>query len=293
MTTMKFSRITSLAALGLMLGCSDSAIIGGLCPAGCKLRSDRICDCSQAFDRSDAGSSDASSTSDADAAAPVDPSAAGSGGTSCPEPPRLDLLVVIDDGASLLPWWGAVSDGFAAFLEDDASRGIGVGLLRFGEACEPQAYLPPIVPIASLPDNLAALKAAIPPTANITNSTIPALNAAEIHAQRWSTDHPQNKVAVVLITDASPGACDGLTGNYEVEAARVAQAARSSSPSIKTYVVGIGSFELVDSIARSGGTEAQRVPITALGADVLTALRTIRGQASAQLATAPTCQNQP
>lgn len=291
---MKLRPMSGFAALWLLFGCSEHAIIGGLCPAGCELRSDRICDCSQVFERSDAGMPNAGgSATDPDAAAPGEPAAADGGVGSCSEPPRLDLLMVIDDGASLLPWWGAVSDGFAAFLNDDASRGMGVGLLRFGEACEPQTYLPPIVPIAPLPDNLAALEAAIPPTANITNSTIPALDAAERHAQRWKALHPSAEVAVVLITDASPGACDGLTGNYEVEAARVAQAAHSSSPSIKTYVVGIGSFELVESIARSGGTEAQRVPITANGADVLSALRTIRGQASARLAAVSTCQNRP
>lgn len=282
-----------LGALLFFLGCADAATIGELCPVGCLVRSDKICDCTQLIDRSDSGSSsDAGVMPAQDASEPETP-AADSGASMCTTTPALNLIVVLDDGASVLPWWGAVSDGFLAFLEDDAARNLGIGLIRFDEICDPEMYLPPMIPVAPLADNLAALQAAVPGSATLSNSTIPALDAAERYAQRWSSAHPDARIAVVLITDASPGACDGLSGNYEVDAARIAYAAHSSNLAIETYVVGVGSFELVDSIARSGGTECQRIPITATGADVLTALRTIVGQAGAGIAGAPACQSQP
>ena len=90
-------------------------------------------------------------------------------------------------------------------------------------------------------------------------------------------------MAVLLLTDASPGACDALTGNYDVEAARLAGAANKSSPSIDTYVVAAGSMEIVDSIARSGGTQLQRLPITLTSDDVLVALRNVREAARGKL----------
>lgn len=280
-----------LVALMSLLGCAEAATIGELCPVGCQVRSDKICDCTQISSRRDAGKSDPGRAATEDASA--DSPAADSGGTMCTSAPALNLMVVLDDGASLLPWWAPVAEGLTAFLKDDAARDLGIGMIRFDEVCDPELYLPPMIPIAPLADNLAALQAAIPSTATLSNSTIPALDAAGRYAQRWSRDHPDSRVVVVLITDASPGACDGLSGNYEVEAARVAQAAHSSSPFIQTYVVGVGSFELVDSIARAGGTDPQRIPITATGMDVLTALRTIVGQAGAGIAAKPTCQNQP
>jgi hypothetical protein len=256
------------------------------------VRSDKICDCTPIVVRSDAGTSDAGMTATPQDAA-TDPAAADGGGPMCASTPALNLMVVLDDGASLLPWWAPLAEGLSAFLEDDAARDLGIGLIRFDEICDPELYLPPLIPLAPLAANLAALQAAIPSTATLSNSTIPALDAAGRYAQRWSVDHPDARVAVVLITDASPGACDGLSGNYEAEAARVAQEAHSSRPFIQTYVLGAGSFDLVDDIARAGGTESQRIPIMATGADVLNALRNIVAQAGAGIAATPTCQNQP
>jgi hypothetical protein len=188
-------------------------------------------------------------------------------------------MTVLNDGASISPWWPAMREGFKAFIEEDASRGTGLGLQYFGAACEAQTYLPPRFPIEPLPSRVAAIGDTLTDVNLSTNSTLPAFLAAEQYAQRWATDHPESRVAVVLITDASPGACDALTGNYDVEAARIARASHSSSPSIKTYVVGVGSLEVVKNIALAGGTEALLMPITAAPIDVTMALRTIRGTA--------------
>lgn len=275
-------------ATGLLLGCADRATIGALCPSGCEpLPEQGICDCSPSQALPDAGVCMGERCLEAGAseAGAVQPAAADGGDVGCTlgmfqlERKRLDLIVVVDDGASLAPWYPQLYEGFRAFLNDQASRGLGVAVLRFGESCAAMDYLPPLVPVVVLPDNIAAIEALLPLAALSTNSTLPALAAAEQHALRWAADHPENRVAVLLLTDASPGACDGLSGNYDMEAPRLAAAAHAGTPSIATYVVAPGSFELVEGIARSGGTELQRLPITATSDDVVAALRVVRAHA--------------
>lgn len=281
-------------AISLLQGCADPATIGALCPVGCEPRpEDSICDCSLPQAPRDAGSCAGDDcTPDAGSAQPA---AAGGGGQACVPPTRkpLDLLVVFDDSASLAPWYVPMYDGFRAFIRDEASQGIGMGLLRFGESCNAPDYLPPMVMIAPLPENISAIDAALPVTALSTNSTLPALDAAERHAQRWAADHPETRVSVLLLTDASPGGCDALTGNYDAEALRLTGAAHTSSPAIDTYVVAPGSFELVDGIATSGGTELQRLPITATSDDMLAALRAVRAAAMLKVPPAATCERSP
>ena len=271
----------TLLGLVMLAGCADRATIGALCPAGCEPRpAQGICECSPEVSARDAGSCTAPACAP-EAGLGSDPPAADGGVDACAQVARraLDLVVVFDDSASLAPWYVPVYEGFRAFLRDEASQGLGVGLLRFGDSCAALDYLPPLVPIAPLPDNLSAIDAVLPLTALSTNSTLPALDAAEQLARRWALDHPESRVSVLLITDASPGGCDGLSGNYDMEAARLAEAARSGQPAIDTYVVAPGSFELVDNIARSGGTQLQRLPITATSDDMLAALRAVRERA--------------
>jgi hypothetical protein len=269
--------------LSLLVGCADRATIGALCPAGCELRlRDSICDCTPEPALTDAATAP---LPDASVAEPAADSSLPDAAQSCTpatyliERRRTDLVVVIDDGASLAPWWGAVAEGFGAFLDDAGSLGVGIGLLRFAESCDAQSYLPPLIPIEPLPANLSALKGAIPQGAATTNSTIPALTAAEEYARSWANEHPEARVSVLLISDASPGACDALSGNYDVEAPRIASAAHLSSPFIETHVVGIGSLMTPGNIARAGGTQLQQIPITPTGADVLAALQAVRGAA--------------
>lgn len=272
-----------------VIACSDRATIGALCPADCAPRaSDGVCDCGPGTPAPATSSCLGAACSDAGAAAMLDAcvhcdSAADGGEPTCTRasaqltPKRADLLVLVNGGASVAPWWPAVREGFKPFIADSASRGLGLGLQLFGPACDAQAYLPPLVPIAPLPDNRAALEAALASVdTNASNSTLPAIDAAEQYAQRWSLDHPAARSAVVLITDGSPGGCDGPVGNYDAEAARLVQAARASDPAIATYVVGVGSLQVVESIARAGGTQLQRIPIVAAPADVTQALRAIR-----------------
>jgi hypothetical protein len=190
---------------------------------------------------------------------------------------RLDLLLVVDSTASIVPWWFSLSEGVNQFFEDEASAGVGVGLQLFGQMCGAQSYVTPVVSIAPLPGNLSALQAVEPPLFAST-STIPALDGALQHARAWAAANRSAHVAVVLLTDVTTGECDALTGDPDAEAMRIAQAAYTDTPSIPTYVVGFGSMALLSTLARAGGTELLAISITPASGEVATALGKVRDQ---------------
>jgi hypothetical protein len=285
-----------LWTFGLLLGCSDLGTIGALCPVGCEPRAhDGVCVCTTA-EGLDAGRCADSCSPEADAAVgnPADACAqpgCEEQGTMTPRTQctagsyplarkRLDLLVVVDDEASLSYWWPVLSEGFLAFIQDKSSHGTGVGMQRFGSVCENQSYPQTLAPIELLPGNQTALQQAFPSFAVENNSTVPALAAALQYAKSWATEHQDSQIGVVLITDASPGACDALIGAYPDEAARIASTALSGSPSIKTYVVGGGGLSLIDSIASAGGTQAFPIGPLDSSVEVLNALRAVQADAS-------------
>lgn len=274
------------AALGCALshggaGCVDGATVGALCPAGCEFREqEQDCDCTSASAAGgagdcttglcmmDAGTSDASIGAGGDAACLP--------GTYPLRAQQPTLVVALDDGSSLLPWWPALSEGFLRFIQEDASRGMQVGLMPFAEACDAQSYLPALVPIAPLPDNLSELQAAVPSTTSLSTSTVPVFSAALQYATQWASAHPDTRVSVLLISDASPGACDGFIDDYVGEATRLAREAYTGSPSIATYAVGGDGLDTIRTIAMAGGTQATLISTLSTSDAVLAALHELR-----------------
>lgn len=120
---------------------------------------------------------------------------------------RLDVYMMIDDSASMIPWWLPTVDALNMFFHDVGSAGIGVGMQFFGTACEPESYAKPLVPIAALPGNAAALQQAIPPIPVDETATLPALQGAIMHARSWSLQNPDATVIVLLVTDGLPEEC--------------------------------------------------------------------------------------
>ena len=274
----------SVARIGLFLlawsGCADLATIGALCPADCTFQtSDRVCDC-QARSAGRGGSDGAppdAAVSSSDAGSGAGGQSARDAGAGCSG----NLIVALDGSASLLPWWPALSDGFQRFIQDDASRGLGVGLLSFADVCDTTSYLPPLVPLGPLPENLPALQANIPTGAAATTSTIPVLSAALQYGRDWLRTHPDARVSVLLITDASPGVCDGLSGMYEMEVARIASDGFTGNPAIATYAIGGDSLPNIGPLASAGGTKAIMIQPLSSSDDVLAALRGIRAAVNA------------
>jgi hypothetical protein len=115
--------------------------------------------------------------------------------------------------------------------------------------CNVDAYATPAAPIAPLPNSatsiLNAIKNAHPGN---TTPTVPALQGAINYATSYTKSTPGHQAAVVFVTDGLPNGC----GSTVPAAATVAQTAFMGSPSIKTYVVGLGFTQNLDTIALAG-----------------------------------------
>ena len=145
--------------------------------------------------------------------------------------------------------------------------------------CDAQEYTNLIVAIAPLPGNARALQDALAPMPTASTSTTPALDGVLRYARTWAASHTDARVAVVLLTDGSPGACDGLVGDWDAEAQRLAREGYQGTPSIKTYVVGFGTMDTVNLIAQAGGTQPALISVTPADGEVRSALDNVRKDA--------------
>jgi hypothetical protein len=154
-------------------------------------------------------------------------------------------------------------------------------------ACGGDVYAAPDVEIATLPDALPDLGAAI--TAHEPDGNTPtsaALEGAISHASTWAEAHPDHRVIVLLATDGLPTEClsdADPTGIADVQ--RIAAAGVDADPSITTYVVGVFAAADTDAranlndIAEAGGSETAFL-VDATGnveEEFLAALAAIRG----------------
>jgi hypothetical protein len=94
-----------------------------------------------------------------------------------------------------------------------------------------------------------------------TTPTVPSLTAAIDHASAWAKAHPTHRVAVVYATDGQPNGCGASTPTQQAaavqQAAALAAKGVAATPSIPTYVLGVGpDLANLNSIAKSGGTNA-------------------------------------
>lgn len=185
----------------------------------------------------------------------------------------LDLYLMIDKSGSMANnnKWTNVTTALENFVNDPASTGIGIGLQYLplftcetycfwgwcyqycgASDCTIADYAAPAVGIAPLPGNAT-------PIINSLNAngpgggtpTAPALQGAIDYAKNWEIAHPTHVVAVVLATDGEPNDCSSTVTNT----AAVAASGYSGTPSIRTYVIGVGtSLTSLDTIAAAGGT---------------------------------------
>ena len=211
-----------------------------------------------------------------------------------------------EEGVTVAPW-DAVKSALASFMQNPAAAGIGVGLQFFPpqnellcpllapcpagcteipdvfanrcEACDPMGFLPPAVGIQELPGAagtlVAAMNAAVP---DGDTPTMPALQSAGIATTSHAAANPDRKVVIVLATDGLPTRCE-----TEIQPiANVAAAALASSPSVPTFIVGIGSETAnLNAIAAAGGTGEAFIldGTTNVEQEFLQAMNEIRGAA--------------
>jgi hypothetical protein len=147
-----------------------------------------------------------------------------------------------------------------------------------GDSCVAADYANPEVEIEPLPgvapkvvDSMSKHK----PSGGTPTSA--ALQGAVDHAKAWAAAHPNHTVIVVFASDGEPQGCDTNLSNINA----IAAAAFNSTPSIPTFVIGVGSkISALNGIAAAGGTGTA---VFAEGSNVdqqfLDAMNKIRGTA--------------
>jgi hypothetical protein len=229
----------------------------------------------------------------------------------------LDLFIMLDQSASMAEpvkggatKWAAVTTALKAFFADPKSKNVGVGIQYFAlpykaappvscktdadcngygpclfqacsggdgkDSCDATDYATADVEIATLDANqVSKLSASVdshqPSTAT---PTAPALAGAIQHASVWAQANPTHTTIVVLATDGEPSECTV----HDVPAIKaIAANGVAASPSIKTFVIGVGpSLAAMNDIAVGGGTGQAFLVDT--GGDVVAQLAAALGQ---------------
>ena len=189
---------------------------------------------------------------------------------------KLDIYMVVDDSGSMIPWWPGTLDAINQFFMDPGSAGIGVGVQFFGSDCNASYYATPRVGIGDLPGHTGTLQAAFPLAPFEGTATVPAMQGAVQHAREWTAQNPDSKTVVLLVTDGLPDDC-GSTVQGVVD---VAAEGFSGSPSIQTFVVGIGiGLDALNMFAAAGGTDQALLVEPGAAQALVAALNEIRGAA--------------
>ena len=179
------------------------------------------------------------------------------GSMNCPVPEG-QIPCEVDPGPpySKTTRWTVESAALSAFVGDPMNKGLGMGIRFFpsdNNICSAATYVKPDVEIGVLPGSAMTLDAAImAQTPGGKTPTVPSLDGALQHAAEWAKANPSHRVAVVYATDGYPMGCNGNTISA---AAALAATAFKGTPSIPTYVLGVGpNLTDLNSIAMSGGT---------------------------------------
>jgi hypothetical protein len=164
--------------------------------------------------------------------------------------------------------WTPVNQAMEAFFGDPGSAGLSASLQLFPQGTDLSSvcgydYATPKVPLSALGTNPNPLTAALQATSPSGGTpTLPAMQGAVAYAKQVAAQQPQSKTVIVLVTDGDPGF--GINGQFAVgctnndipHVAAAAEAALQGSPSIPTYVIGVGSdFTNLNAIAAGGGTK--------------------------------------
>jgi len=201
------------------------------------------------------------------------------------------------DEATTTTRWTAVTSALGVFMANPAAAAIPVGLQYFGlpaaqgsggggggqggggrinSLCTVSDYAKADVPIAPLSTNAAAITASIALHAPSTNTpTLPAVQGGVQFVAAYAAEHPEYKVVLVLATDGAPSGC-----NSDLQSVSDAAAAGlAGTPSVQTYVIGVGdNLDNLNAIATAGGTtQAFLVSDANVQQDLVTALTAIQG----------------
>jgi hypothetical protein len=217
-----------------------------------------------------------------------------------PEKVPVDIHILVDSSLSMgldaggMSKWDRAKQAMQAFVTDPKSAALGVGLTFFPNrtatninTCRIDYYTTPAVPIAPLPMNETPMVTAIGSRALWGDTaTRPALEGTLMSLRAHAANNPDRRPVLLLVTDGLPNGC--LPGNTIEGIAEFLTAARTGTPSIATYAIGVfgnadramGELAL-NSWAAAGGSGMPFV-LSAnqdLGQRLLDALNEIRGEA--------------
>ena len=203
----------------------------------------------------------------------------------------IDLYFMMDKSTSMnmfdrgqpVSRWNAVSQAMKTFINSPKSAGLGAGIAFFPRVdasgnplCGAADYAFPVVEMGVIPKVVTAISTGI--SAQVLASgtpTMPALQGAHIYA-RSSQARSGRLAAVVIVTDGQPRGCSSTIDTT----AAVATHASGGSPSIKTYVLGVGpSLSALNGIAQAGGTGRAYLVESGGEAELTAALDAIRTSA--------------
>ena len=211
----------------------------------------------------------------------------------------LDMLVLLDQSGSMTEHddrWTPTTNAIKSFVTSPESAGIGIGLQYFplgkddDQKCEDATYAAPDVTIAPLPANAHAMVESIDAhhftQENCCDApehqgtpTRPAMEGVFAYLREWLAMHPERDAVALLATDGEPSECDD---NDIEDVSRVMSEAAGATPSIKSYVIGIGDQEDLDELAAAGGTGQRAFAVDGTGGmtekELLATLNTIRGE---------------
>ncbi|HNS96454.1 MAG TPA: vWA domain-containing protein [Polyangiaceae bacterium] len=201
------------------------------------------------------------------------------------QPTPLNVMVMLDQSSSMKgARWTSVVNAIKSFTQAPEAAGIRIALnyfaltapcntnadcksvlgscgstkfCTFDDYCDASAYETPEVEFAELPGAAGAIAASLDAHAPLFNTpTPPALLGAINHAKAWAIAHPSETVVVVLATDGEPDSVTCKIGSGDVsKVVAIAQGGLQATPSIPTYVIGVGNhLSSLNSVAEAGGT---------------------------------------
>jgi hypothetical protein len=168
--------------------------------------------------------------------------------------------------------WDPMKLGMIDFFSHSGSIGIAASLKFFpapgdkATTCHADYKTATLVPLEAPQPLIDALQSTTPGGGT---PTLPAVIGGIGRAKQLMTDNPGSKAVVVLVTDGEPAIYNAQTSQIEVDCApldssltntiadivTVVNAAKRGTPSIPTYVIGIGEAQdSMNAIATAGGT---------------------------------------
>ncbi|HEX7671141.1 MAG TPA: vWA domain-containing protein [Polyangiaceae bacterium] len=204
------------------------------------------------------------------------------------KPVPLDIALLVDTSYSMDfdLRWQYVKGALTTFVESPEQDDLGLALQFFPlrEQCSVSTYAQPAFPMASV----SGARASIEQTLNerrMSGGTplVQVLQGMGDYATQWAKGHDDHKTVIVVATDGVPDATCAATSlnppNDLPNAAKIAKALVSGSPSLPVFVIGVGDeLDALNTIADAGGTGT--AVLIRNGADAqkefLDALRNIR-----------------